>query len=100
MKPTETEKALLCQLAVIGCEKVCPDNPLRVAASVSYLVDLLVAVEHYLDRFDRLMMGAGQAKKEGMPTLGTASKVSELHSELQMWASLARMKLGAGARSW
>ncbi len=94
---TEYEQKLITDLARIGCERVNPENPLRVAVSVGYLVDLLLAVERYLPRFDEAMIGAGKAKKEGLDTSGTVKKIQELQTELGMYATLARLKLGPTA---
>lgn len=87
------EDRLILELTKISCQSAKVD-PARASVSISYLVDLLNAVEKYLARFDELMIGAGKMKKEGLDTTGLIPKVQELQTELHMYALLARSRVG------
>ncbi len=80
------EKELLVELAVIGCSKVNPENPLRVAVSIAHLVDLLLATEKYLDKYEQVM-------KQPV-TMKRGSEIAELQNELEMFVKIARQKIG------
>ena len=89
------DEEILITLATIGCKNVNPDNPSRVAVSITSLYDALKASEKFIHDFDELMIGAGKAKKEGVlhPT-DLVHKVKILISELNMYTTLARNKIG------
>uniref|UniRef100_A0A6H1ZWI5 Uncharacterized protein n=1 Tax=viral metagenome TaxID=1070528 RepID=A0A6H1ZWI5_9ZZZZ len=82
----EEEKQLLIDLAVIGCEKVNPDNPLRVAVSVSSLVDVLIAAEKYLAEYDKIMRSPASLKR--------GADIATIQNEFEMYVTIARLKLG------
>lgn len=90
------DERILITLATMGCKQVNPDNPSRVAVSITSMYDLLKASEKFLHDFDELMIGAGKAKKEGVlhPT-DLVHKVEKLIGELHMWTTMARSKIGA-----
>lgn len=87
------ETRLNLELLRISSESAKVD-PMRAAISITYLVDLLNAVERYLNRFDEVMIGAGKAKKEGLDTTGLVEKIQDMQAELSMYATLAKSKIG------
>lgn len=89
----ESERKLLIDLAVIGCEKINPDNPLRVAASVAYLVDLYKFVDKYLVEYKEVMDGFISDPENYK---GWGIKIANLQNELEMYHYLAKSKLGVG----
>jgi len=72
-------------------------NSGKAAIAFTSMLDVLNAVEKYLVAFDEIMIGAGKAKKEGLHTTGLVSRVQDIQTELQMYAQLARMKLGVAS---
>ena len=83
------EERLMIDLAKVSCDRIVKDNPLRVVVSVGYLYDVLVSVEKYLDDYKKII----DDFIKDHDTLNL-SKVAELHNELEMYAKLAREKLG------
>ena len=91
-KQIEDDK-LLVELVKNSCKSARID-PLRLSVSITSLIDLLKAVENYMARFDELMIGAGKMKKEGLGTTGLVGKAQDLQTELLMYATLARSRIG------
>ncbi len=85
MKKVEEDK-LLIDLAIIGCKKINPDNPLRVAVSVACLVDVLVAAERYLAEYEAIMYQPASYKRGG--------DIAEIQNRFEAFVEIARGKLG------
>lgn len=92
---SEEDRKLLVDLAVIGCEKLCPDNPIRVAITSSCFADLLLAVERYLKGYNEIM---GKLKTDPENYKGWGIQIAKLQNELEVYAIMVREKLGNTSR--
>jgi len=91
----ERDNSINYILAVTACERIKPDNPGRVAVSITALHDVLKASQKFVHDFDEFMIGVGKAKKEGLvyPT-DMVHRVEKMISELIMYNTMARLKIG------
>ena len=90
----KTDEELDKTLALQGCKNINPDNPGRVAVSITYLYNVLKASEKFIHDFTELMIWAGKAKKEGLHPTDMVHTVEKQIAELNMWTKLARSQIG------